>query len=145
MIHRRRFHVRPSGERRTDGPSKPPSPWTRPPRGPAWSRDSTTAAGTRPHPPWLLPTQDLVLTLPHPSLWRTARQRLGSSTGEWAPPARRLLRQHTGSSTDKRAPPPTRTPPVSGLLHRRLGSTIGSASSWTRRGGSTDSLLHVAI
>jgi hypothetical protein len=107
--------------------------------------------GARPHPPRLLPTRDPPPTLPHPSLRRTACRRVGSctdsrlhqcassSTGERAPPTRRLLHRHTGSSTGEQAPP------ASGLLHRRVGSTTGSASSWTRRGGSTDSLLRVAI
>jgi hypothetical protein len=54
MIHCRHFHVRPSEERHTDGPSKPPSPWTRPPQGSAWPCDSTTAVGACPHPPRLL-------------------------------------------------------------------------------------------
>jgi hypothetical protein len=102
-----------------------PSSWTQHPRGPAWSRDSTTAAGVCPHPPRLLLTRDPPLALPHPSLRRTACQRVGSctdswlhrrassSTGERAPPARRLLHRHTGSSTSmdftgEWAPPPTR-------------------------------------
>jgi hypothetical protein len=106
MIHRRCFHVSPSWERCTGGPSKPPSPWMRPPRGPAWSRDSTTAAG-RTH---------ILYGSSRPGILRRpfhARPSEEQRTGEWAPPP-------TRGSIGMRAPPS-----MSGL-HRRIGSSTGT-------------------